>query len=268
MPKTITVYYVHGNTPADHYSVSKPQCTFDKFSLWSTASHSFNCLPDGTPWFNVRRKEIMELPDDKRTTFTCVPVTPRCGEAKRATRISLLPQNRFNSTTSHYHHAVVVWDNDTPKLSNGQFQVVSRKKDIDRSSETPLEEMRYLVLDASGKSVAEVWGTKWLAADQKKPPQERRMRKNLVKIPHLEYAVSTAHPTRDLINIGYSDCTELKPYDQRGKEAVNPDDTIVRAILQKRMRGDFDGDEDDYSRVVTHPLLEGDVTVAYKKRRV
>lgn len=268
MPNTTIVYYVHGNTSSRHYSVSKPKCTFVNFSVYNIDSRSFNCLPDGTPWFNVRGTDIMKLPDDKRTTFTCVPVTPRCCEAKQATHTWLRQQNMLDHARSYYRHAIVVWDNDTPKISNGRFQVVNQKKDIDRSSETPLEEMRYLVLDAPGKSVVEVWGTMWLASDQKKPLKERRMRKNLVKIPHLEYTVSTARPARDLMNIGCSDFIQLKSYDQHRKEEVNPDDIIVRALLQKRLRGDFDGDEDDYSSLVTHPLLGGDVTMAYKKRRV
>ena len=268
MSRTVTVYYVHGDAISDHYSVSKPKCTFASFSVYNIAPYSFNCLPEGTPWFNVRGTDIMERPDDKRTTFTCVPVTPRCYEAKRATGYSLHRQTGFGYTSPHYHHAIVVWDNDAPKLSNGQFQVVNRKKDIDRSSETPLEEMRYLVLDASGTSVAEVWGTAWLASDQKKPLETRRRRKNLVKIPHLEYAVSTTHPTRDLMNIGYSDFVMMKSHDHHENGVENPDEALVRALLRKRIRGDFDGDKDDYSRVVTHPLLEGDVTVAYKRRRV
>lgn len=266
-----TTYFVRGDSPSRNKYIGGALC---KFVDISTETHVYGgpelkvkCTAKGEPWFTV----VSDPGTEPVIEHTCVPVVPRCAIAK---------ENPLLIGA----YVRVIWDGTNVTVAGRRVIVLKSRKDIDHSLAREDEYLLYIILSPEGDSVLEVRGRDWHASSKRgnMPKAYWKRKKTISRLPHLEYTVADSTPPRPLLRVTFEDCralwhseeqkqvaavdNEYAPYYVRATPRT-PEDFVNSALLQKRARGDIGDEAEEYSFDVPAPLMDGVITVSYKRRR-
>ncbi len=260
-PSKLT-YYVKGAHPDANYCVVGDYCKFKSVS-YVTPQGDYDiirCRPDGTPWYSVITPYIRKRSDDIPPVHICVQIEPKCENAKRIQMFLVEARN----------HAIIIWDGSGPKMINDHYVVLESPQDIDRSVETKDYKTYYLILSPDRTSIADVLVSDFLAKDKYKPFGERRKRQTLSRPHYLEYMCSKDHCITAVANVELSEHNALKDsYKARPtgdlRPIYTPEDCVKNAMFRKYNSGEFTDATEEYTFTVPMLLLDGDVTVTFKR---